>query len=106
MNLAAASRTCVTGLSYCTLNSRNFGGLSQKEGWGYWDYSWPANYAIGSAKPDKVFWIETLVYSIELDRLLWAGESTTANPKNIRKFIKDLVDEAGKELRKAGLVKR
>ena len=74
--------------------------------WGYWEYGWSATYTIGMAKSDRVFWIETLVYSIELDRLLWAGESTTANPKNIRKFIKDLVDEAGKELRKAGLVKR
>ena len=74
--------------------------------WGYWDYSWSATYTIGSAKTDRVFWIETLVYSIELDRLLWAGQSETVNPKGIRKFVKDLVDAAGKEMRKAGLVKR
>ncbi len=74
--------------------------------YGYYQYGWSATYTIGKAKSDTVYWIETLVYSIELDRLLWVGESTTANPKNIRKFIKDLVDEAGKELRKAGLVKK
>ena len=50
--------------------------------------------------------ILTLVYSIEQDELLWAGQSETANPKDVRKFIKDLVDAAGKEMRKSGLVKK
>ncbi len=74
--------------------------------WGYWDYGWSATYHIGSTKADRVYWIETLVYSIELDRLLWAGESETVNPKNVRKFVKDLVDAAGEEMRKAGLVRK
>ena len=74
--------------------------------WGYWNYGWSTTYVIGSTDTDKVFWIETLVYSVELDRLLWAGESETVNPKGIREFVKDLVDAAGEEMRKAGLVKR
>lgn len=56
-------------------------------------------------RSDKVFAVETLVYSIEKDELVWGGISETTNPKDIRKFIKDLINEAAKEMRKAGLLK-
>ena len=74
--------------------------------WGYWNYGWSTTYVIGATGTDKVFWVETLVYSVELDRLLWAGESQTVNPEGIREFVKDLVDAAGEEMRKAGLIKK
>lgn len=74
--------------------------------WGYWNYAWTAVYQPGYLQTDKVWSIETLVYSIERDKLLWAGRSETTNPKNIRKFVKDVVQEAGEEMRKAGLVKK
>ena len=73
--------------------------------WGYWNYGWSATYVVGSSDTDKVFFVETLVYSVELDRLLWAGESETVNPEGVREFIRDLVNAAGEEMRKAGLVK-
>ena len=47
-----------------------------------------------------------MIYSIDHDELIWAGRSESANPKDIRKFVKDLIDETGKELRKAGLVNK
>ncbi len=50
--------------------------------------------------------LETLIYSIDKDELLWAGRSESTSPKDIRKFVKELVDAAGKEMRKAGLVKK
>ena len=39
-------------------------------------------------------------------RLIWAGMSETINPKDVRKFVKQLIDTAGKEMRKAGLVRK
>jgi len=74
--------------------------------WGYWDYGWSAAYQEGRIVSDTIVSIETLVYSIDRDKLLWAGLSETTNPKEIRKFVKELVDEAGKEMRKAGLVRK
>ena len=76
--------------------------------WGYWNHGWSATtvYTVGGGKKNRVYFIETVIYSLELDRLLWAGESQTVNPKGIREFVEDLVDEAGKEMRKAGLVAR
>ena len=73
--------------------------------WSYWGYSWEVVYSPGYMRSDKVFAVETLVYSIEKDELVWGGISETTNPKDIRKFIKDLINEAAKEMRKAGLLK-
>jgi len=72
--------------------------------WGYWSYGWSAVYSPGYLSTDTIVSVETLVYSVERDTLLWAGKSETTNPKEIRKFVKDLVDAAGKEMRKAGLI--
>jgi hypothetical protein len=72
--------------------------------WNYWGYSWTVVYSPGYLEKDTIVSIETLVYSITQDQLLWAGRSETTNPKEIRKFVKDLVSTAGKEMRKAGLV--
>ena len=55
---------------------------------------------------DRVVTLETLIYSIESNELLWAGRSETTNPKDIRKFVQALVEATGKELRKAGLVSK
>ncbi len=74
--------------------------------WNYWGYGWTAVYAPGYRWTDRVITLETLIYSIEKDELIWAGRSESTNPKDIRKFVKDLVEAAGKELRKSGLVKK
>jgi len=71
---------------------------------GYWSYSWSAVYDPGYTWKDRIVTLETVIYSIENDGLIWAGRSETANPKDIRKFVKDLIDATGKELRKAGLI--
>ncbi len=70
--------------------------------WGYWEYGWTEVYTIGDPGSDRYVSIETLLYHIEQDKLIWAGQSETTNPKNVRKFAKDLVDAAGKEIRRAG----
>jgi hypothetical protein len=74
--------------------------------WGYWDYGWSAVYTPGYLTSETILSVETMVYSVEKDMLLWAGKSETTNPKDVRKFVKDLVDAAGKEMRKAGLVRK
>jgi hypothetical protein len=73
---------------------------------GYWNYGWAAVYDPGYVWKDRVVTLETLLYSISNDELIWAGRSETENPKDIKKFVKDLIDATGKELRKAALVKK
>lgn len=76
--------------------------------WGYWNYGWSSVYVPEYSWTDRVVTLETLIYSIDKDQLLWAGRSETTNPKekDIAKLVKNLADETGKELRKAGLVKK
>jgi hypothetical protein len=72
--------------------------------WGYWGHGWSQAYVVETTWTERVITLETLIYSIEKDQLLWAGRSETSSPKDIKKFVKDLMDAAGKELRKSGLV--
>ena len=72
----------------------------------YWGYGWSAVYMPGYTWTDKVITLETLIYSIDKDELIWAGRSESTNPKDIQKFVQELVKAAGKELRKAGLVSK
>ena len=48
--------------------------------------------------------METLVYDLKSDKLIWAGQSSTMNPSKAEGMIKELVKEAGKEMRKQGLI--
>jgi len=71
---------------------------------GYWGYGWGMAYDPGYLRTDTIVMVETLVYSLVQDKLLWAGQSKTTNPSNIQKFIAELSDAAAKEMRKAGFV--
>jgi len=71
---------------------------------GYYNYGWGAVYSPGYMRTDTIVAVETLVYDLERDKLLWAGTSKTTNPKDANAFIRQLVAEAVKEMRKAGLL--
>jgi hypothetical protein len=71
--------------------------------WGYYGYGWGAMYDPGYVREDTVVEIETLIFSVAMDKLLWAGASETKNPKDLPRLLEDLVKEAVKEMRKQGL---
>jgi hypothetical protein len=73
--------------------------------WGYYGYGWTGVYSPGGMREDTTLVVETLIHSLPLDKLLWAGVSSTTNPKEAPVFIKQLVDAAVKEMRKQGLAK-
>ncbi|MGH9321944.1 MAG: hypothetical protein ACRD3V_18910 [Vicinamibacteria bacterium] len=72
--------------------------------YGYWGYGWPTVYDPGYLRTDTVVMVETLVYSVSQDKLLWAGQSKTTNPSDIRKFIQELSKGAAREMEKAGFI--
>jgi hypothetical protein len=69
---------------------------------GYWGHGWATVHE--TTWTERVVTLEVILYSIEGDELIWAGRSATTSPKDIKRFVKDLIDAAGKELRKEGLV--
>ncbi len=89
-------RPAVTTSTYTTTYYSTF--------WGYWNQSWTTVYEIGTQSSPRRVAIETLIYSVEQDQLIWAGESESTDPKDVRAFAKQLVDAIGEEMRKAGLI--
>lgn len=71
--------------------------------WGYYGYSWGVAWSPGSVREDTTVTVETLVFSVPRDKLLWAALSETTNPKSMDAFMKDLVTKAAKEMKKEGL---
>jgi len=59
----------------------------------------------GLQNSNTVVSLETLVYSIEQDSLVWAGLCKTTDPNDIQKPVREIADAAGKKIRKAGLIR-
>ena len=73
--------------------------------WGYYGYGYGGVYIPGSVDRDTVVVVETLLFSVRRDQLLWAAVSETKNPGALQGFVQDLVKEAVKELHKQGLAR-
>lgn len=71
---------------------------------GFYGYGWGGAYGSGYLRTDTIVHVETLVYDLTSDKMIWAGQSSTMNPSKAESMIKELVDEAGKEMRKQGLI--
>ena len=67
--------------------------------WGYYGYGWTTVYVFSGAREETTLVVETLVHSVSKDALLWAGVSTTTNPKGAQKFITELVAATVKEMK-------
>jgi hypothetical protein len=73
---------------------------------GYWGYGWAGIYDPGYLRTDTVIHVETLVYSLEQNKLVWAGQSKTTNPSSADAFVKELVAKVAAEMKKTGLVQK
>ena len=75
--------------------------------WGYYGYGWNAVYAAGgSTTVERTVVIENLIFSVPLNKLLWAGVTETTNPKDAASAIKDIVAACVKEMTKEGLIRK
>jgi hypothetical protein len=72
--------------------------------WDYYAYGWSSAIGGVNRREELVVTIETLVYSVPLSKLVWAGVSEKTNPKDAQKVVKDLVGAVVSEMRKGGLV--
>jgi len=49
--------------------------------------------------------VETLVYSLDPDELLWAGRTRTVNPSNAAGLFTEVASAAAQEMQSMGLLK-
>ena len=99
--LRPVSSDKVTEYTPSTWVSSYYGSL-----WGYYGYGWGAVYIPGSSREETRVVVETLVFSVPQNQLVWAGVSETKNPKQLQQFVKDLVVATAKEMQKQGLNRR
>ena len=72
----------------------------------YWGYGWGTAYSYSppTVTTDTIVSVETLVYSLTQDKLLWASTSRTTNPSNIDKLINEVAEATAKEMAKQGIL--
>jgi len=83
-----------------TWMSPNYGTL-----WGYYGYGWSTVYVLGSSPKERTVTVETTIYSVSRDLLLWAAVSETTNPKDLRSAIEELAKASIEEMQKQGLAR-
>jgi hypothetical protein len=73
---------------------------------GYYGFGWnsPWAYSGTEVRTDTLVYVETRVYSMRQNKLVWTGESKTVNPGNVDSLMKDVIDAVAQELSKAGLL--
>jgi hypothetical protein len=75
---------------------------------GYFGYGWGSPWGTGGVaiRTDTIVTIETLVYSLRENKLLWGGQTRTNSPKNLDRLIEDTATQVANELVRLGLMRR
>lgn len=81
-------------------NTGYYGGYGRYYGYGAGYYSSPGYY-----QTDKNYFIETTIYSISPDKLLWTGTTKTVNPEKINKTVNEIADVVTAQMKKDGFLK-
>ena len=71
----------------------------------YWGFGWGAPYSPAEVSTTTELSIETLVYSLTRDELLWAGTSRTTDPGKISRLVDEIADSAAREMTRQGVLK-
>jgi len=74
--------------------------------WSYYPYAWTTPIALGPGRTEVKVLIETLVFDVASNRLVWAGTSESDNPDDVQALVKGIVDSASDRIRKDGLMRR
>jgi hypothetical protein len=73
---------------------------------GYYGYGWGMPWYAYSTEihTNTVVSVETLVYSLRQNLLVWGGQSTTTNPSSVDRLVHDTAQKVAKELGRQGLL--
>jgi hypothetical protein len=77
-----------------------YGGYGRFYGYGAGFYSDPGYYTT-----DKNYIIETTVYSVDPDKLIWTGTTKTVNPTKLDNTVTAIADVVSDKMRKDGFLK-
>ena len=77
-----------------------YGGYGRYYGYGAGMYSSPGYYTT-----DKNYFVETTVYTVNPDKLVWTGTTKTVNPTKIEKTVNEIADVVTDKMKKDGFLK-
>ena len=72
--------------------------------WDYYPYSWSSTIVIINAPDDTKVTVETVVYDLAHNHLLWSGTSESSNPKGARSLVEGIIDSTAEEMKSQGLI--
>ncbi|HEY0271874.1 MAG TPA: hypothetical protein VGC22_01760 [Chitinophaga sp.] len=72
--------------------------------WGYYWNAWNAYYSPGYYQTTKTYKVETNVYSLKRDKLIWSGLTTSTDPANLDKLMRASATTVFKEMKKQGFI--
>ncbi|WP_301922685.1 hypothetical protein [Ferruginibacter sp.] len=73
----------------------------------FWPYYWNIRnsfYQPGYYETTKKYTVETNVYSLLRDKLIWSGITSSSDPKNVEKLMHSVAKEVYKKMKKEGFV--
>jgi len=71
---------------------------------GYWGTAWGYPYDPGYIAQDRIVSMETQIYTLANDKLVWAARSETTNPRSVNKLVDSVLRHVMEELQKENLV--
>jgi hypothetical protein len=71
---------------------------------GYWQWGWGRPDEPTARAADRIFKIETLVFSLEQNLLIWAGVSHTVDPDRVERLVADLARAVTEGMARDGLL--
>ena len=77
-----------------------YGGYGRYYGYGAGMYGTPGYYTT-----DKNYFVETTVYGINPDKLLWTATTKTVNPSKMEKTVNEIADVVSEKMKKDGFLK-
>ena len=86
--------------------SGNFSGPMYGGFWGgYYGAGWGAPWSGGGEiRTDTIIVVETLVYSLTQNKLVWGGQSKSTNPASVDRLIENTARQVADELVRQGLI--
>lgn len=73
--------------------------------WGYYGYAQPMMYDPGYYTQTQIIRLETNIYDLKGEKLVWTGHSETSDPTSLNDLIDSVARATGDELVKEGLLK-
>ena len=72
--------------------------------WGYYQWAYPLAWDPGYKVTDTIIRLETKVYSLKDDCLVWSGVSDTFDPASLDGMVREVAAAVAADLEKRGLV--